>query len=152
MSSGAAFAAGRNIAMKVPPHVCDATVRFYREVLGLVEIAAHAPAIVFEFGTNRLWIDRVPGTSQAETWLEVVANDLEAASALLADAGVVRCDDIEPLPPGFRGFWVSSPASIVHLVCEAGAAGGRGWGRGPAARTPGPRSPVPSGTCFHPLP
>ena len=130
MSSGVAFAAGRNIAMKVPPHVHDATVRFYREVLGLPEIAAHAPTVVFEFGSNRLWIDRVPGISQAETWLEVVTNDLEAASALLAEAGVVRCDDIEPLPPGFRGFWVSSPASIVHLVCEEGGAAG---GSGPRA-------------------
>ena len=36
----------------------------------------------------------------------------------------MRCDDIEPLPPGFRGFWVSSPASIVHLVFEAGVAEG----------------------------
>lgn len=41
------FEAGRNIAMKVPPHVYDATVRFYREVLGLPEIAAHAPSVVF---------------------------------------------------------------------------------------------------------
>jgi hypothetical protein len=124
MSAGVAFVAGRNIAMKVPPHVYDATVRFYREVLRLPEIAALAPAVVFEFGSIRLWIDRVPGISQAETWLEVVANELEAASALLAEAGVVRCDDIEPLPPGFRGFWVSSPASIVHLVCEAAVVGG----------------------------
>jgi len=123
MSAEAKFTAGRNIAMKVPPHVYDATVRFYREVLGLLEIAAHTPSVVFEFGSQQLWIDRVPGISQAETWLEVVTNDLEAAAALLAEAGVVRCDDIEPLPPGFRGFWVSSPASIVHLVCEAGAAG-----------------------------
>jgi hypothetical protein len=29
------LAAGRNIAMKVPPHAYDATVRFYGEVLGL---------------------------------------------------------------------------------------------------------------------
>ena len=46
------------------------------------------------------------------------------ARTSLGEAGVVRCDDIEPLPPGFRGFWVSSPVSIVHLVCEAEAAAG----------------------------
>jgi len=137
MKPDATFAAGRNIAMKVPPHVYDATVRFYREVLGLPEIAAHAPSVVFEFGSVRLWIDRVPGISQAETWLEVVTNDLEAASALLAEAGVVRCDDIELLPPGFRGFWVSSPASIVHLVCEEGGpVGGSGPQAGESGGTP----------------
>ncbi|MGH2617936.1 MAG: hypothetical protein ACRDJC_22130 [Thermomicrobiales bacterium] len=30
--------------------------------------------------------------------------------------GVVRRDEIEPLPEGLEGFWISSPASIVHLV------------------------------------
>jgi hypothetical protein len=33
-------------------------------------------------------------------------------------AGVVRCDDIEPLPVGMQAFWITSPASIVHLVCK----------------------------------
>lgn len=112
------FAAGSNIAMKVPPHLYEATIQFYRDVLGLQEITKHAPSIGFEFGSNNLWIDRVPGISQAEIWLEVVTNDLEAASAQLDAAGVVRCDDIEPLPQGFQGFWVSSPASIIHLVCK----------------------------------
>lgn len=112
------FAAGRNIAMKVPPHLYEATIQFYRDVLGLKEITKHAPSVGFEFGPNNLWIDRVPGISQAETWLEVVTNDITAASEHLKAAGVVRCDDIEPLPPGFQAFWVSSPASIIHLVCK----------------------------------
>lgn len=107
--------------MKVPPHLYEATVQFYRDVLGLREITKHVPAVGFEFGSNNLWIDRVPGISQAEIWLEVVTNNLDAASALLAEAGVVRCDEIEPLPEGFQGFWVSSPASIVHLVCKDSA-------------------------------
>lgn len=113
-----AFEAGRNIAMKVPPHVYEATVRFYRDVLSLNEIRTYAPSVVFEFGSSNLWIDRVPGISQAEIWLEVITNDLETASDVLAEAGAVRCDEIEPLPPGFQGFWISSPASIVHLVCK----------------------------------
>jgi catechol 2,3-dioxygenase-like lactoylglutathione lyase family enzyme len=112
------FMAGRNIAMKVPPHLYDATVHFYRDVLGLKEVTKHVPSLGFEFGSNNLWIDRVPGISQAETWLEIVTDDISAASEHLKAAGVVRCDEIEPLPPGFQAFWVSSPASIIHLVCK----------------------------------
>ncbi len=118
MSTKTKFAGGRNIAMKVPPHAYEATVQFYRDVLGLKEIAEHAPSVGFEFGSNTLWIDRVPGISQAETWLEVVTDNLEAASDHLRAAGIVRCDEIEPLPQGFKAFWVASPASIVHLICK----------------------------------
>ena len=118
MNKEGKFAAGRNIAMKVPPHLYEATIQFYRDLLGLKEITKHSPSIGFEFGSNNLWIDRVPGISQAEIWLEVVTNDLDAACAQLSAAGVVRCDEIEPLPQGFQGFWVSSPASIIHLVCK----------------------------------
>ena len=32
------FAGGKNIAMKVPPHQHEATVRFYRDLLGLEQI------------------------------------------------------------------------------------------------------------------
>jgi len=118
MSKKVKFSAGRNIAMKVPPHLYEATVQFYRDVLGLKEITKHAPSVGFEFGSNNLWLDRVSGISQAETWLEVVTNDIEAAAEYLKTAGVVRCDEIEPLPQGFQAFWVSSPASIIHLVCK----------------------------------
>jgi len=118
MATQVKFAAGRNIAMKVPPHQYEATVSFYRDVLGLEEITAHAPAVGFVFGSNHLWIDRVPGMSQAETWLEVVTDDLAAASEHLEAAGVVRCDDIEPLPPDLQAFWIASPSAIIHLVCK----------------------------------
>lgn len=110
------FAAGRNIALKVPPHQHEATVRFYRDVIGLEPLGEHDPATVFRFGSNRLWIDPVAGMSQAEIWLELTTDDPDAAAAHLAAAGVVRCDTIEPLPEGFGGFWISSPAAIVHLV------------------------------------
>lgn len=112
------FSGGRNIAMKVPPHQYDATVRFYRDVLGLEEITDHAPAVGFVFGTCQLWIDRAPAISQAELWLEVVTDDKDAAAAHLQEAGIVRCDEIEPLGPDFKGFWISSPAAIIHLVDE----------------------------------
>ena len=115
------YRAGRNIAIKVPPHQYEATLRFYRDVLGLEALEDQAPSVGFRFGANNLWIDRVPALSQAETWLEIVTDDLAAAAAHLAAEGVVRCDEIEPLPPGFEGFWVSSPAAIVHLVCDTSA-------------------------------
>jgi catechol 2,3-dioxygenase-like lactoylglutathione lyase family enzyme len=118
MNTKPKFAAGRNIAMKVPPHLYEATIQFYRDVLGLKEITKHAPSVGFEFGSSNLWIDRVPGISQAETWLEVVTSDLTAASEHLKSAGVVRCDEIEPLPQGFKAFWITSPASIIHLICK----------------------------------
>ncbi|MGH8644434.1 MAG: hypothetical protein ACREX4_08280 [Gammaproteobacteria bacterium] len=104
--------------MKVPPHLYEATVRFYRDVLGLKEIVKHAPSVGFEFGSNYLWIDRVPAMSQAKIWLEVVTDDTAVAAEELNTAGVVPCDDIEPLPEGLKAFWISSPASIVHLVCS----------------------------------
>lgn len=108
------FAGGRNIAMKVPPHQHAATVAFYRDVVGLRQLDGES--VSFEFGGNRLWIDCVPGMSQAELWLELVQDDIGAAAEHLTAAGVVRCDDIEPLPQGFKGFWIANPASIVHLV------------------------------------
>lgn len=69
------------------------------------------------FGTSRLWIDRVPTASQAELWLQITTTDPAAAADHLAAAGVPRCDDIEPLGET-TAFWVSSPASIIHLVAE----------------------------------
>lgn len=112
------FTAGNNIALKVPPHQYDATVVFYRDVLGLRLIEELAPAIVVEFGGNRLWIDRTPALSQAELWLEIRTPDIASAATYL-DArgqGAARCDAIEHLPEGFDGFWISNPAGIIHLV------------------------------------
>lgn len=118
MAQDLKFAGGRNIAMKVPPHLYDATLHFYRDVVGLKSIDTHPSSIGFEFGPNQLWIDRVPGLSQAEIWLELVTNDVSKASKHLSEAGVPRRDEIEPLPEGFHAFWISSPASIIHLVCK----------------------------------
>lgn len=118
MKAKVKFTGGRNIAMKVPSHLYESTVQFYKDVLGLKLIESHPPSVGFEFGNNQLWIDREPGLSQAEIWLEVITNDVAAAAELLASANVVRCDEIEPLPEGFQAFWISSPASIIHLVCN----------------------------------
>ncbi len=114
---GARFAGGKNIAMKVPPHQYDTTVAFYRDLLGLEQIGGPAgDAVGFKFGPNNLWIDKVQSMSQAELWLEIVTDSTADAAKALANADVVRCDDIENLGEGFDGYWVTSPASIIHLV------------------------------------
>jgi catechol 2,3-dioxygenase-like lactoylglutathione lyase family enzyme len=122
----AAFSAGQNIAMKVPAHEYERTVDFYRSVLGFRQLADTAPGsaetTAFAFGDKVLWIDRVPGISQAELWLEIVTDDLAAAEAHFKRHGCVRRDEIEPLPEGFGGFWISSPCNVIHLVAAGAAA------------------------------
>jgi predicted enzyme related to lactoylglutathione lyase len=117
------FTPGSNIAMKVPAHEYEKTVAFYREVLGLQMIDGDAvsatPTTRFAFGDKVLWIDRVETLSQSETWLEVIADDLEAAASYLADHGIARRDEIEPLPAGFEGFWIASPCNAIHLVTNS---------------------------------
>lgn len=113
------FQAGPNIAMKVPSHQHQDTVRFYRDILGLKAINALAPDPVFQFGDKQLWIDKVDDLSQAEIWLEIVTDDITAAAQWFEAHDVVRCDEIETLPDGLKAFWVSSSASIIHLVNEA---------------------------------
>ena len=61
------FAGGRNIALKVPPHQYDATVQFYRDVLGLKVLENHLPAVGFEFGSNQLWDRSSDGTQPGRT-------------------------------------------------------------------------------------
>jgi hypothetical protein len=98
MNTKVKFAGGRNIAMKAPPHLWEATVQFYRDVVGL-KIIEHAPTVppsaCFEFGANQLWVDRVDGFSQAEIWLELSTPDFHAAASHLKSAGIVRRDEIE---------------------------------------------------------
>ena len=112
---------GINIAMKVPPHQYEATIAFYRDVVGLKPFTDKAPAIGFELGPNRLWIDEAPMLSQAEVWLELFPDDFAVSADHLAEAGIVRCDAVEPLGEGFRGFWIANPACIVHMVREPDA-------------------------------
>jgi len=112
---------GINIAMKVPPHQYEATLAFYRDVVGLEPFDDKAPARGFLLGPNRLWIDEAPGDSQAEVWLELFTPDHRIALGHLEENGVVRCDPIEDLGAGFRGGWVMNPANIVHMVREPDA-------------------------------
>ena len=110
------FEAGMNIAMKLPPHVFDQTVKFYKDVLGLPVLEEESASVVFEFGMNRLWLDRADHFSQAEVWLEITTDDITAAADYFSSQGTVRRDEIESLPEGFEGFWICNPADVIHLV------------------------------------
>jgi hypothetical protein len=112
---------GIDIAMKIPPHQFDAMVEFYRDIVGLKPITEKAPAVGFELGPNKLWLDPAPTMSQAEIWLELFTDSFDVAADHLEKAGVVRCDPIEPLPEGFKGGWITSPANIIHMVREPDA-------------------------------
>ncbi|MFD1217200.1 VOC family protein [Microbulbifer celer] len=116
------FEPGRNIAMKIPAHEYESTVRFYREVLKFKDITGNAVGDTpkFEFGDKVLWLDCMPGLSQSEIWLEVVVSDIDKASEYLKEQGCHRRDEIEPLPDGFKAFWISSPTNIIHLVSSTG--------------------------------
>jgi len=118
------FTGGHNIAMKVPPHQWQETVEFYRDVLGLPELPAGEsaiPTVAFAFGGIRLWIDSVDTASHAELWLEVTTTDPAGAAEHLRGHGIARRDEIEPLPTDSTGFWITNPASIIHLVAEPSA-------------------------------
>lgn len=116
------FTPGRNIAIKVPPNQFEQTVSFYRDVLGLEPINRSSPdpydSVPFRFGDKTLWIDRICSLRQAEIWLEIQADDIDLAKAYLEKANIARRDEIEPLPEGFSGFWISSPSDIIHLVTK----------------------------------
>ncbi|WP_395749391.1 hypothetical protein [Prosthecobacter sp.] len=111
-----AFQGGPNIAMKVPLIEYEATLRFYRDVVRLPQLNSYKPDNVFQFGSSLLWLDCVAGIQQAEIWLELLASDTSLAAEHLKRSGVERCDSVETLPTGFDGFWIRSPASVVHLI------------------------------------
>lgn len=115
------FGPGKNIAMKIPAHEYESTVRFYREVLGFKEITGSGAGDTprFEFGDKVLWLDCMPGLSQSEIWLEIVASDIDKASEYFKEKGCHRRDEIEPLPNGFKAFWISSPSNIIHLISSS---------------------------------
>jgi hypothetical protein len=110
------FYGGKNIAMKIPSHLYDRTVAFYKDDLGLTPVEEEEPNMVFLFGDVRLWLDREEHLSRAEIWLELRTDNLTEASEYLDSKGVIRRDEIEALPKGFEGFWIMSPANIIHLV------------------------------------
>lgn len=114
------FRPGKNIAIKVPTHEFERMVTFYKVILGLKQKDANSPdefdSIAFEFGDKNLWVDKMSGLSQAEVWLEIETENAAEAKAYFEEQGCVIRNEIEPLPSGFNGFWLSSPSNTIHLV------------------------------------
>lgn len=103
------FEPGKNIAMKVPSHEYENTVRFYGDVLGFKELTGRGENDTpkFEFDDKVLWLDCMPGLSQSEIWLEVVASNVEEASDYLKEQGCYRRDEMGRFlmalkPSGYR--------------------------------------------------
>lgn len=120
------FRGGRNIALKIPRADHARTVSFYRDTLGLdVEEAdtSSTPTVGrslrVAFGEDTLWLDRVDAYSRPDVWLELRTDDLDAALAHLAGAGVHPCDEIEPFAGDVPARWIKDPAGTVHLLVEA---------------------------------
>lgn len=115
------FRGGVNVAMKIPKSQFDATVAFYRDVLGFDvrrEGGQGTPvSYSMQFGPVRLWLDRVDNYAHADVWLEVATNDLAAATRHLAAHGTRIRDELEPLY-GVNGHWIANPAGVVHLLVD----------------------------------
>ena len=62
---------------------------FYRDIIGLPLVREEASSVVFEFGDKRLWLDAVGHFSQAEIWLEIQSDDIEAEVRRLEALGYV---------------------------------------------------------------
>ncbi|MBE9504541.1 MAG: hypothetical protein IME96_10235 [Proteobacteria bacterium] len=102
------FEAGNNIAIKVPPHQYEKTVSFYRDILSLEQLdnqfSGQSESAIFKFGDKKLWIDKVTSFSQAEIWLEIKTDKIEEAARYFKECKIIRRDEIEELPEGFKGF------------------------------------------------
>jgi hypothetical protein len=103
---------GHNIAIKVPRHRWEETVAFYRDRVGLSVRQELGASIGFAWGEMTLWVDRVDAQSQVDVWLELIADDPDAA---LSRLGSPQRDELEPLD-GVAGHWTSDPAGTVLLV------------------------------------
>lgn len=103
---------GKNIAIKVPLHLWDETIAFYRDRVGLKVSKVLANSIGFSFGEMTLWIDKVERQSQVDVWLELFSDDPTGALETLKSP---QRDELEPLD-GVTGHWTSDPAGVVLLL------------------------------------
>lgn len=111
------FEAGINIAIKIPKSKYEATVAFYRDILKfeVEEKPINNPTISrtheVKFGNNVLWLDCVDNYTHSETWLQITAPNVAAATEYLQSQGIETCDELEKLPKNMH--WIQDPAGTV---------------------------------------
>ncbi len=113
---GPQFSGGANIAIKCPAHTYGETVAFYRDTLGLPVIEEEPDGCIFQFGPNRLWIDKVPNLSHPDIWLEIETNDTEAAAAFLKVHGVAAPRRSRTVARRLQWLFCFRPDGVIHLV------------------------------------
>ncbi|WP_028110572.1 glyoxalase/bleomycin resistance/dioxygenase family protein [Ferrimonas futtsuensis] len=118
------FEGGSTLLVRIPPHEFTQTLSFYRDILQLEEDVSFSKpslgAYAFCFGAMRLVLCEVDCISRTEIWLHLATADESDAAFYLAQHGVVRRDEIAPLPDGDKGFWISAPGGLIHLVSNLG--------------------------------
>lgn len=116
------FRAGINIAVKIPKHLYEPTVSFYRDVLKLEtrEQPIQHPTVSrthrVQFGTIVLWLDCVDNYTHSETWLQLTVPDIAAAREYFKSRQINTCDHIESIPENMH--WIMDPAGTVFNVQE----------------------------------
>lgn len=111
------FAAGINIAIKIPKIKYEETVTFYKDILkfDVREIPIDNPTVSrthqVQFGQNIIWLDCVDNYTHSETWLQLTTDNVEEATSYLLSRGVGTCDELEELPQGMH--WITDPAGTV---------------------------------------
>src|SRR5260370_38055538 len=112
---GPQFSGGANIAIKCPTHIYEETVAFYRDTLALPLIEEESDGCIFQFGPNRLWIDKVPNLIHPDIWLEIETNDTETSSSFLKVHSVDRLDEVENLREEFYCFFIFDSGGLIYL-------------------------------------
>ena len=118
----ATFNGGVNIALKIPRHKYEETVKFYRETLGFAveERKIDNPTVSrthrFQFGPNTLWLDCVDNYTHTETWLELKTDDMENAAEYLKSKGIEPRDELEEIPDNMH--WIMDPAGTVFIMTQ----------------------------------
>lgn len=114
------FTGGTNIALKIPKHKYEETVRYYKDVLKLQvkeepitnPTVSRTHSVVF--GPNTLWLDCVDNYTHSEIWLEVNTQDVPTATEYLAENNITTKDEFEKIPSDKH--WITDPAGTVMIL------------------------------------
>lgn len=114
------FEAGTNIAIKIPVHLYEETVHFYRDVLllDMEEQLMEHPTVQrthkVAFGACTLWLDCVAGITTTAVWLEIKTTDIEKAPAYLQTNNTQTLGELELIPDNMH--WIKDPSGTVLLL------------------------------------